>query len=124
MTSKISWFGAGLFLLAATAVQAHHSRAMFDQTKQVELEGTVRLFSWNNPHCYIQLIVKNAQGKDEEWSVEMGAPLHLQEGGWGKYTLKPGDKIKVVISPLRNGRRGGEFESGTRIDGKPLGIAS
>lgn len=94
---------------------------MFDQQKQVELSGVVRQFQWTNPHCYIQLLVKNAQGKEEEWSLEMGAPVYLYNAGWRPGTVKAGDRISVAISPLRNGSRGGLLLKATAADGTPLG---
>jgi hypothetical protein len=100
---------------------AHHSSAMFDQQKKVELTGTVREFQWTNPHCYIQLVVKNAQGKEEEWSLELGAPMYLYGRGWRPSTLKPGDRLVVTLSPLRNGSRGGLLVDAKTMDGKPLG---
>lgn len=48
----------------------------FDQNQTRSLTGTAREFQWTNPHCYIQLLVKNAKGVEEEWSLEMGAPMH------------------------------------------------
>ena len=45
---------------------------MFDTTKEVALTGTVGQFQWTNPHCYIQLMVKDAGGNHVEWSLEMG----------------------------------------------------
>src|SRR5262249_25861819 len=46
-----------VFMLAASSAFAHHSHAMFDLDKQVTLVGTVKEFQWNNPHCWIQLLV-------------------------------------------------------------------
>jgi hypothetical protein len=100
---------------------AHHSSAMFDQQKKLELTGTVREFQWTNPHCYIQLLVKNAQGKEEEWSLELGAPMYLYGRGWRPSTLKAGDRLVVTLSPLRNGSRGGLLVDAKTMDGKPLG---
>jgi hypothetical protein len=94
---------------------------MFDAAKTVSLTGAVREFEWTNPHCYIQLVVKGGNGQDEEWSLEMGAPMHLQRLGWRKSSLKPGDRIVVTIHPLRNGAKGGEVQTATTADGKPLG---
>ena len=105
----------------AAPAQAHHSMAMFDQTKEVILAGTVREFQWTNPHCYIQLMVKDAAGKDVEWSLEMGAPMYLYANGWRPKTLKPGDKLSVKINPLRDGKPGGVILTATMADGKTLG---
>ena len=111
--------GAGS--LAAGGAQAHHSFAMFDQTKKVTVTGTVRQFQWTNPHSYIQLIAKDASGKDVEWSMEMGAPMYLYARGWRPTTIKPGMTISIVINPLRNGKPGGVVIDVTTADGKPIG---
>lgn len=108
-------------LMAATGAQAHHSSAMFDPTKTVTLSGTVREFQWVNPHCYIQLVVKNPKGVDVEWSLEMTAPIHLQRLGWKRTSLKPGDRITVTIRPLRDGSPGGNVMQAIGPDGKPVG---
>jgi hypothetical protein len=115
---------AGLFAVCAGTAQAHHSRAMFDLKKHIELDGAVREFQWTNPHCYIQLTVTDASGKSAEWTVEMGPPHSLKENGWGKYTLKPGDKIKLTINPLRSGGNGGELESVELLNGKPVVVGA
>jgi hypothetical protein len=98
---------------------AHHTSAMFDQQKSVTLTGTVRLFQWTNPHCWIQLVV---EGRDSsrEWSIEMGPPVDLLRNGWKRGTLKPGDRITVVIRPTRDGSDAGLFVSATRADGTPI----
>jgi len=116
---------AGAFALAlcipAAPALAHHSMAMFDQSKTVTLEGTVRQFQWTNPHCYIQLMVKDPSGKDVEWSLEMGAPMYLYAKGWRPSVLKPGMAVKVTINPLRNGEPGGVVLTATTADGKQIG---
>jgi hypothetical protein len=111
----------GFFACGAPPAAAHHSGAMFDHGKIIALTGTVRLFQWTNPHCYIQLVVRNDKGADEEWSVEMAAPTHLMGQGWKKNSLKAGDRISVTLHPLLNGDKGGEVETATTTDGKPLG---
>ena len=114
-------FAALTLAAAAAPASAHHSSAMFDQQKTVALSGTVKNFFWTNPHCYIQLMVKNAAGQDEEWSLEMTAPMHLQRLGWLKSSLKPGDKITVKIHPMRDGTKGGNVLEATGANGKPIG---
>lgn len=124
MTMRTAAAIGGCLLLACGAnAQAHHSRAMFDTRQSVTLTGTVRQFQWTNPHCYIQLTVTNAHGASEEWSVEMGAPVHLQRLGWRRNTLKPGDRVTVKLHPLRDGARGGEIQQATMADGRALGNA-
>lgn len=107
--------------IPAAPAFAHHSMAMFDQTKTVTLSGTVKEFQWTNPHCYIQLTVKDASGKAVEWSLEMGAPMYLYAKGWRPSALKAGMPIKVTINPLRNGDPGGVVLTATTADGKQIG---
>ncbi len=111
---------AALAALAGSA-EAHHSRAMFDTGRTVELTGEVKRFLWSNPHCYIQLLVADGRGGQREYSIEMGAPMHLQGRGWTPRTLSAGDQVKVAIYPLRSGDTGGELASITTIDGRQLG---
>ncbi|MFY9691814.1 MAG: DUF6152 family protein, partial [Candidatus Acidiferrales bacterium] len=73
---KCALIAIAITLTASTAL-AHHSFAMFDQSKKVTLEGTVKDFRWTNPHVFIQLLVKNDAGGEDEWSIEMTSPEHL-----------------------------------------------
>ena len=123
MLSRVVWLSAFL-VMALPVARAHHSGAAFDPAAQVELSGVVKQFQWTNPHCYIQLLVRDEQGSDVEWSLEMAAPIYLYNLGWRPSTLKPGDRIKVTLAPLRNGDKGGLavelFDAaGKRIGAKP-----
>ncbi len=111
-------------MLTASSSYAHHSHAMFDSTKQVTLVGIVKRLQWTNPHCWIQLLVPNPNdptATPAEWGLEMGAPLELYRHGWKPEIIKPGDKITVVINPLRDGRTGGQVVYALGPDGKPIG---
>jgi hypothetical protein len=107
-------------LLIALNAAAHHSGAMFDDTKSTTIAGTVKSFQWTNPHCWIQILVPGGQ-TPTEWSIEMGSPSQLFRGSWKPGTLKVGDKIRVVIRPMRDGTNGGLFVSATRDDGQAIG---
>jgi len=108
-------------LLAATSALAHHSFAMFDQSKAVTVNGTVKDFRWTNPHVFIQLLVKSEGGDEVEWSIEMTSPEHLARVGWRPSTLKSGDKVSLVIHPMRDGSASGQYVSGTGPDGPLAG---
>ena len=112
---------AALGLGSAGAVSAHHSGAMFDSAKTVTLKGKVKQFQWTNPHCYIQVVVEDENGKAVEWSVEMGAPMYLYARGWRPSTLKPGSEISVTLNPLRNGRPGGVVLGVNDASGNQIG---
>ncbi len=104
-------------LLTAHSALAHHSFAMFDQSKSVTVQGTVKDFRWTNPHVFIQLLVKNDAGGEDEWSIEMTSPEHLARVGWKPGAMKPGDKVTLVIHPMRDGSTGGQYLSGSGPDG-------
>ena len=115
-------FAAGV-LLGAIPGAAHHSFTMFDSTKTTTLVGTVTEFQWTNPHSYIEMDVPAAEagGAVKHWSVEMGSPSILQPGGWKHNTLKSGDKVTVMLNPLKNGDPGGLLVQANLPDGRKLG---
>lgn len=110
-----------ILLLAGATASTHHSPAMFDMAKRVQLKGVVREFQWTNPHSYIQLLVKNAAGKDVEYSLEMAGPTYLYNNGWRPSTLKKGDTVIVTMAPLASGAPGGLTIMVTTADGRKLG---
>jgi Family of unknown function (DUF6152) len=109
------------FTMSAIPAFAHHSFAMFDAEKKMTLDGTVKEFQWTNPHSWILLTVSDAQGKAEQWAIEMGGPSGLARQGWVPKTLTPGMKVQAVIHPLRDGTPGGQFMAVTLPDGTQLG---
>jgi hypothetical protein len=111
---------AGGLILGSVPAAAHHSFAMFDQTKKLTLVGTVKEFQWTNPHSWIQVNVQNGAAT-EEWAIEALSPNVLGRQGWKRNTLKPGDKITVVINPLRDNGKGGNLISVTLANGTVLG---
>jgi hypothetical protein len=112
---------AGL-VASATAgpTSAHHSFAMFDSQKSMTLNGAVKEFQWTNPHTWIQLVVKDASGKDVEWAIEAGSVNALSRNGWKRVSLKPGDAAILVVHPLKDGSTGGQLVSAT-VNGVQIG---
>ena len=90
---------AGLGLLAAltaTPVVAHHAfNAEFDAKRPVKFKGTVTKMVWVNPHAWIYIDVKKADGSVDEWMVEAGTPNTLLRRGFTKQALQPGTEITV-----------------------------
>jgi hypothetical protein len=107
--------------LLSSAASAHHSFAMFDQARQLALHGTVHEFQWTNPHSWIFLDVPDADGKNVTWQIELNSPNNLKRQGWKSDAMKPGDKVTVVLNPLRDGKSGGLFISITLSNGTVLG---
>ena len=121
-TMKAQFMGAFLWVAAVLVAPAlaHHSFAMFDTTKVITIAGTVKEFQWTNPHVYVQLLVPNSAGQVEEWSIEGASPNMLYRAGWNKESLKTGDRVTMVVNPLRSGEIGGAFVSCTLPDGRVI----
>jgi hypothetical protein len=112
----------GTLLVAGGAATAHHSFSMFEYGASTELEGTVQEFRYVNPHTFIILKAKGKDGRVETWTLEGPAPSTLERDGWTRATLKPGDQIRLTVSPLRTGGAGGMWNpEGIRFrDGKTV----
>ncbi len=115
----VGGLAAGAMMIAAPAL-AHHSFAMFNRDKEVTVEGTVHDFQWTNPHAWIDVDVPDGKGGADKWGVELNSPNNLVRQGWRSDLVKAGDKITVVLNPLRNGQHGGLFLQLVRADGKVL----
>ena len=106
--------------------QCHHSPRITRPSCSIALTtktlvGTVVEFAWTNPHSSIQLDVPNEKGGVDRWGVELGSPNSMVKTGWRSSILKAGDKVTVVVNPLKSGEFGGIFVSITLADGRKLG---
>lgn len=99
---------------------AHHSSAMFDHEKVVEIKGVVKEFQWTNPHVWIQVNVETPDGV-AEWSVEGGGPNSLSRQGWRPSTFKAGTEVTLRINPMLDGTPAGGFVGAQFADGSTLG---
>lgn len=112
-----------LLVGAGGAVWAHHSVARFDREHQIAVEGTVKEFRWGNPHTWLVLMVPNDKGGMDEWEMEGGSVNGLVRQGWNKTTLLPGQKVRVVVSPMKDGSIGGEWMRVLKRDGVALNLS-
>jgi len=109
-------------LAVAGSAWGHHSFAMFDLDKELTLEGEVKDVQWANPHVWLEIVVPGDKGgAATQWSLEMGTTGMLTRAGWKSSTLKPNDRVKVVINPSRSGEPSGRLLSVTLPDGRVLG---
>ena len=100
-------------MLAAASVGAHHAfSSEFDQDKPVSLQGAITGAEWVNPHAWIFIDVKGADGKVLNWSIEMGPPNALLRRGWKKSSMQVGAVIKVEGFAAKNGK---EFVNASNI---------
>jgi hypothetical protein len=94
---------AALSLIAATA-SAHHSFAPYEPEKQIKLVGTVEEFLWQNPHVYIQLRGADEGQEEQLWLIEGANPGILNRAGWKFNMIEKGDRITIVVAPMRSGQ--------------------
>lgn len=124
MTKKwavIAW--AVSFLVSASALRAHHSDAVYNQTQMVKLTGLVSEHQFINPHQVIKLKVKDANGQVTSWMLVGAAVSKNIQAGWTKETLKAGDEVVVWGFQYRDGRPNMTWMQMMKTDGKLLPIA-
>ncbi len=152
MMRKVTGFFAAMVLCGGLVpALAHHSGAMFDRAKTVELSGTIKEYQFANPHVWIEVMAdpssvkssdppapkpspasnkKSDQGVNKgagkelvQWSIEGEGPAIMARMGLGPSVLKTGDRITIKLHPLRDGRPGGSFIAITLADGKVIAPA-
>jgi uncharacterized protein DUF6152 len=113
----------GVLLFAARPSLAHHSRAMFDVTKNITYRGVVKEYRLQNPHSHIVITV-GPDTKDPStvgtWDIEAASINIMVSQGWSRMTYKPGDAITVVAHPMKNGSKGALLFYAIQPDGTRL----
>lgn len=105
----------------ATPADAHHSFAMFDQTKLVaKTKTTVTEFRFTNPHSFIIVKGRDAKGAMVQYVLECNSVNMMSRVGWKASTLKAGDVVDISYYPLRNGKPGGMLKTIKVPDGRTL----
>ena len=119
---RIVSFAIGVAALSlALPAAAHHSAAVFYQLdKHITVEGVVVSYSLGNPHARIYLTVKGADGADQKWLAEGGSRTILLRNGWSGDEVKPGDRVKIIGNPSRDGSFVVHWQKLVLPDGKEL----
>ena len=114
-------------LLTATA-SAHHSvQAQFDIHKTFTVSGTVAKVEWINPHSYLTVNVKDADGKVQKWAFELGGPGALRRAGMSREDrggLKPGDEVTASGLAAKDGSTSGFLQELKLADGRVFKFAA
>jgi hypothetical protein len=126
MRTKLMAAIVGAALLAAAGpVSAHHAfSAEFDANKPVKLQGTVTRMDWVNPHAWIYVDVKKADGTVEKWMIEGGTPNAMFRRGFTKNSLLPGTEILVDGYQAKNGTLRANGRDLRLPDGRTLFVGS
>jgi hypothetical protein len=104
--------------LSVLPTQAHHSYAPYDMTHPVTIAGTVKEFRWTNPHSWVHLMVPNDKGGADEWVIEGPSVTAMVRWGWRANSMKPGDKVKLIMAPMKDGSKGGSLAGAIDENGK------
>jgi Family of unknown function (DUF6152) len=108
-------------LISVTPAVAHHAfSAEFDGNKQLTLKGTVAKMEWINPHAWLTVNVKEADGSVTPWMIELGPPNSLLKRGWNKQSIPVGLEVVVVGYQSRDGAKRANGRDVTLPDGKQL----
>ena len=112
-------------MLPATAAHAHHAfAAEFDASQPITLRGTVTRVEWINPHTWIHIDVKEADGKVVEWMIEGGTPNTLLRAGVDRKSLPAGTEIVVDGYRAKSGLNRANGRDITLADGRRLSLGS
>ncbi len=111
------WLQAALAVLSLPAV-AHHSAVMFDDAKEVTVTGTVKEFQYTNPHSWLLVDVKSADGTVTTWGFEAEGPSTLTRAGIRKSDLQPGTEITISGHPMKDGRPAAAWTKAMRLSDK------
>jgi hypothetical protein len=110
---------AALALSALAPAGAHHSFAPYEPTLQIKLSGVVSEFKWGNPHVYFEIDAPDEKtGTMRHWLIECASTSILNRAGWKFNMLKAGDKVTLIVSPLRNGEPAALLKQITLADGR------
>ena len=116
---------AGVLLWTAAPMWAHHAfAAEFDASKPVKLQGTVSKMEWINPHAWLHIDVKDADGKVTTWMIEAAAPNSLLRRGFTKYSLATGTELMVEGFQAKDGSNRANGSSITFTDGRKLFVGN
>ncbi len=72
---------AGAVILSLVLMAHHGTGGTYDMEKPITLKGTVIKMEWINPHSWIHINVKNADGTTTEWMIESGTPKTFTYSG-------------------------------------------
>lgn len=102
MSRKLVLLLAGSSVFAAPALAHHSFSATYDESRQMEIEGTLVQFMFRNPHSWVHVLAEDENGEMQRWAVEWGGAGTLARQGVNRDTLRIGDRVLIIGNPGRN----------------------
>ena len=112
-------FAIGI-LIISVPLSAHHGNAAYDTEKTITLKGTVTQWFWANPHCVLEMDVKDEKGQIVHWGAETENPTTMSRNGWTDKSIKVGEQVTVIALPVKNGNPAGRILEVVLSNGQTL----
>ena len=123
MKSKKPICGATLIALLVVCgpVFAHHGTASLNTDKETVIkDASVVKALWANPHCVVAFDAKDEKGNVVHWAGELGNPSSMNQIGFTRNSVKPGDVVTVYLFQAKTGNRVGRINKVVLADGKTI----
>jgi hypothetical protein len=121
---KLSSVVLGIMALAIPAMAHHSFQAEYDQSQPLKLVGKLTKVLLENPHGWIYLDAKNAQGKVVNWALEIPAPNVVNGNGFDRSVyqtmVETGEEVTVTAYAARDGSKHAWAGGLTRADGRAV----
>jgi hypothetical protein len=124
MNRKILLIVSALLIVSTQALAHHAFSAEFDDKKPLQLKGTITRMEWINPHAWLHIDVKDANGKVTSWDIELGPPNALVKRGWTKTSVPVGKEVIVDGFQSKDGSNRANGRDVTLPNGTKLFAAS
>jgi len=112
----LAMFSAAMLVVPPVG-EAHHSGTMFDETKEVTVEGVVKEFQYTNPHSWLIVDVTGKDGQVTTWGFEAEGPSTLMQMKVRRSDFTPGTKLTISGHPMKDGRPAAAWTKAIRADG-------
>ena len=120
MRNGMAWLIGILWALSSTA-SAHHSNAPhYDRERPITIEGVVEEFEFVNPHAFLHIRARNAEGESVVWACEMQTANTLRRQGWSADRFTSGQAVTVSAIAARRDPLGCSFQSAELTDGTTI----
>jgi hypothetical protein len=114
---SFSRLGILVWMTVIVPANAHHAGVMFEEDREVTMDGVVREFQFTNPHSWLLVDITEEDGTVTTWGFEAEGPSTLMRRGIRVGDLKPGTRLTITGHPMKDGRPAAAWTHAVRDDG-------